>query len=160
LSTPPPVTLSPLESELVDFFEHLTAMLSMPQSYGQLFGILYASPAPICFEEIQAKLGLSKGSVSMGLRALRDMGVIQVVNRPFDRRDFYTCEHSLRRLAEAFLNHKILPHLANGHDRIARMEQLLADQPSSDFHQSAVHSLKTWHKKANTLLPFVQRLIK
>jgi len=151
---------SELHSELREFFIHLASMLSMPKSLGEIYGLLYASAEPLCFEDIQTELEISKGSTSMGLRSLREMGAIVVVNQPGDRRDFYTAEHSLRRLAEAFLSTRIRPHLENGEARIEKMEALLEDQPDDPYLHQAVGSLRTWNRKAKRLLPLIQRLIK
>jgi DNA-binding transcriptional regulator GbsR (MarR family) len=149
-----------VERELVEFFVHLCAMLSLPRSVGEIYGAIYASPQPLCFEDIQQRLGISKGSVSQGLRFLRDMGAVQVKYIPGDRRDHFAAEHSLRRLAEGFLRDRVQPHLDNGRRRIEAIEQQLdPEHPDYDHYVEAVRALRDWSNKANRLLPLLRQVI-
>ena len=61
-----------LENEIVEHFADLAAMLAQPRSYGQIYGLLFASTQPLSFTDIVERLDLSKGSVSQGLKALRE----------------------------------------------------------------------------------------
>lgn len=136
-------------------------MLSLPKSVGEIYGLLYATPDPIPFDEIQQRLNISKGSVSQGLRFLRSLGAVQVRYMAGDRRDHYQAETSLRRLAEGFLRDRIQPHLDNGHNRLQTMEQMLnPDHPHHEHYQSALNSLKTWSHRARLLMPLVKRVVK
>lgn len=153
--------LSPLELELIEFFVHLAGMLSLPKSVGEIYGLLYGTEEPQTFDVIQTRLNISKGSVSQGLRFLRNINAVKVVYVAGDRRDYYTAEHSLRRLADGFLRERIIPHLDNGKARIAHMESLLNNDPNATPHQkSAINSLKTWSKKASLFLPLLKRIIR
>lgn len=68
--------LTPFEVEIVAVFADLVVLLGLPKSMGEIYGILFASAEPLTFVEIEQKLDLSKGSVSQGLRALRELGAI------------------------------------------------------------------------------------
>jgi DNA-binding transcriptional regulator GbsR (MarR family) len=150
-----------LEHEFIEFFVHLAGMLSLPKSVGEIYGLLYATPAAIPFEEIQNRLKISKGSVSQGLRFLRSLGAVQVRYVSGDRRDHYQAETSLRRLAEGFLRDRIQPHLDSGQQRLQTMEQLLdPTDPHHEHYQSALNSLKSWSNRARLLMPLVKRVVK
>ena len=62
------------EEAVVDFFVDAADLLGVPKSVAVLYGIVFASPQPLSFADIQARGTLSKGSVSQGLRVLREMG--------------------------------------------------------------------------------------
>ena len=64
------------EEAVVDFFVDAADLLGVPKSVAVLYGIVFASPQPLSFADIQARGTLSKGSVSQGLRVLREMGAI------------------------------------------------------------------------------------
>ena len=64
---------------MVEIFVDLVTLLGLPKSIGEIYGLLFASAVPLSFIEIEAKLHLSKGSVSQGLRALRDLGAVHEV---------------------------------------------------------------------------------
>lgn len=68
--------LNDFELSVVEIFVDLVTLLGLPKSIGEIYGLLFASAAPLSFGEIEAKLRLSKGSVSQGLRALRDLGAV------------------------------------------------------------------------------------
>lgn len=67
----------------------LTSM-GMPQAYGKLMGwLLICEPAAQSGAEITAALGLSKGSVSGGLRMLETAGLVHRVAMPGRRGTFF-----------------------------------------------------------------------
>ena len=72
-----PAALSPFEAEIVAVFADLVVLLGLPKSMGEIYGLVFASAEPPTFADIEQKLGLSKGSVSQGLRALRELGAVR-----------------------------------------------------------------------------------
>ena len=68
--------LTSFESEIVAVFADLVVLLGLPKSMGEIYGFVFASAEPPTFADIEQKLGLSKGSVSQGLRALRELGAV------------------------------------------------------------------------------------
>lgn len=58
-------------------FADLVVLLGLPKSMGEIYGFVFAAAEPPSFADIEQKLGLSKGSVSQGLRALRELGAIK-----------------------------------------------------------------------------------
>jgi DNA-binding MarR family transcriptional regulator len=66
------------------------AGMGMPQAYGKLLGwLLICTPAAQSGAELVAALGLSKGSVSAGLRTLEASGLVRRVAMPGRRGSFY-----------------------------------------------------------------------
>jgi DNA-binding MarR family transcriptional regulator len=66
------------------------AGMGMPQAYGKLLGwLLICDPAAQSGTDIVAALGLSKGSVSAGLRTLEASGLVRRVAMPGRRGSFY-----------------------------------------------------------------------
>jgi DNA-binding MarR family transcriptional regulator len=66
------------------------AGMGMPQAYGKLLGwLLICNPAAQSGAELVAALGLSKGSVSAGLRTLEASGLVRRVAMPGRRGSFY-----------------------------------------------------------------------
>ena len=66
------------------------AGMGMPQAYGKLLGwLLICTPAAQSGTELVAALGLSKGSVSAGLRQLETSGLVRRVAMPGRRGSFY-----------------------------------------------------------------------
>jgi DNA-binding transcriptional regulator GbsR (MarR family) len=106
--------LSELEKEMVGMFVRIAGLLSLPRSVGELYGVLFVSPEPLCIDDLMKKLQISKGSTSQGLKILRSFGAVRTVYVPGDRRDFFTAEAELRKIVAGFVNEQIRPHLENG----------------------------------------------
>ena len=57
------------EVAVVDFFVGAAHLLGVPKSVAAIYGIVFASAAPLSFADIAARLDLSQGSISQGLRS-------------------------------------------------------------------------------------------
>jgi DNA-binding transcriptional ArsR family regulator len=64
------------EAAVVDFFVDAADLLGVPKSVAAIYGIVFASPEPLSFADIAARLDISKGSISQGLRVLREVGAL------------------------------------------------------------------------------------
>src|SRR5205809_1576702 len=91
--------LSELEVEAIDLFIGLIRLLGMPKSVGELYGLLFVSPAALPMETLMERLHMSKGSASQGLKLLRSFGAVRTVYVAADRRDHYVAAFDLRRFA-------------------------------------------------------------
>lgn len=74
----------------------------LPRIAGRIFGLALVSPDPCSLDDIAETLGVSKASVSNDARLLEQMGFIERVSRPGDRKDYYQITpQSLERSLEA-----------------------------------------------------------
>jgi DNA-binding transcriptional ArsR family regulator len=80
-----PQSLTSFEAEIVAVFADLVVLLGLPRSMGEIYGLVFASAEPPTFADIEQKLCLSKGSVSQGLRALRELGAVREADRQSER---------------------------------------------------------------------------
>jgi DNA-binding transcriptional regulator GbsR (MarR family) len=156
--------LTAFERELVEHFENLAAMLGVPRSYGAIYGLLYVSPRSLSFTDIQMRLELSKGSISQGLRALREVGAIRPAVGADQRREHFVPETELRKLIGGFLRESIQPHLKGGTVRIemmkARYSDLLTNRTDhSRLLAGRLEKLRSWHLKGGMLLPLISRFL-
>ncbi len=150
-----------IEQEVVELFVRLADMLSLPRSYGEIYGCLYITEGALCMEELISKLKISKGSASQGLKALRNIGAIKTVYKPGDRRDFYEAECELRKLVAGFLRDQVDPHLESGRERVQRMRQItfVNDGDGNTFLKERIEQLDKWRQRAETILPWAIRMI-
>jgi len=154
--------LSELEKEVVEVFVRIAGVLSLPRSVGELYGVLFISPEPMCIDDLMSKLKISKGSTSQGLKILRSFGAVNPVYMAGDRRDFFTAEAELRKIMAGFVKEQVYPHLDNGKERMTRIENLLAEEipEKKKFIAERIERLKGWQKRAGALLPFALNFIK
>lgn len=157
------------ERECVDFFSETVQLFGVPKSVGQIYGLLYASPAPLGFSDIVERLEISKGSASQGLQLLRTLGAINAADsspqpsalssQP-SARVAYLPELSLRKLISGVLHERVKPLANTGADRLLRLREL-AEQGGGDgdFYLDRVEQLETWRRRLKTVLPLLTALL-
>lgn len=173
------------EVEVVDFFVAAADLLGVPKSVAAIYGIVFASPEPLSFAEIEARLDISKGSISQGLRVLREVGALKVVSpdslengrarssnnqepltsnlgsgssRPVDA---YTPDLELRKLVARFIENRLEKQLAGGRSRLASLEKHVPGRNGSAAElRTRLKSLSDWHTKARSVLPVVRGILK
>lgn len=155
--------LTEFEREVIAIFVDMMQTLGLPKSYGEIYGLLYATPEPLGFGEIHERLSLSKGSVSGGLKALKEIGAVKVAPLGSDRRERYEPEIELRKLVLAYVRERIQPQLEATSARMDRLDALLNQTtPVSAARktlQSRLGKLTKWRQKASGILPWVTRFI-
>jgi DNA-binding transcriptional regulator GbsR (MarR family) len=134
---------------------------SLPRSVGSIFGLLFASAQPLGLDDLIEKLGISKGSASMGLKFLHRMGAIHTVKTVDSRRTTYEPEMSIRRLLDGVLQATVLPHLRDSSDSFDDLESTLklSDPGDRAILEKRLQALRTWRRKAQTLTPVVAKLL-
>lgn len=153
--------LNPVEAGFISFFVHLAATLNLPRSVGEIFGYLFASPAPRAFDEIVANLGISKGSASQGLKWLSSIGAISPVYVPRDRRTFYVAETRMRNLFSKALQESLRPRFESNSRLVAELDATItteAEAGTAEHYRSRLASLRAWNEKALFLLPLLDKL--
>ena len=152
-----------LELEAIDYFVRLMSLLGMPRSVGEIYGLLYFSTEPMPMDMIAARLGISIGSASQGLRTLRSLKAVKVTYVLGDRRDLYLAESGFRHLLSTFIKEEIMPHLESGKARIDRMEEILGrdgEDYDEAFCRLRIEKLKRLQKASFRLLPTLAGLLK
>lgn len=160
-SAPASTGLNEFQLESVELFSHAARAIALPRSLGQIYGLLYATPEPLHLGDVFAGLQISKGSASQGLRWLRELGAVNVVLLPGDRRDRFVAETELRQLATGFLRNTAEPHLGNGSGHLERLEQVSANMLTDGNHKfllARVKKLRRWHQLAHRVLPVILKM--
>lgn len=150
------------EQECEQLFASFLRVFGVPNSIGAIYGLLYASPVPLCFAEIVDKLEVSKGSVSQGLTFLRQCGAIKPVAMSGDRREFFEPELGLRRLASGLIKEKVQPLAKETKEAVVRLKRHAATARGdlNAFQLERIEQLETWHRQLGQMLPIVQTLLK
>jgi len=152
-------TLNAFQLQAVSFFVHAFAALSLPRSIGEIYGLLFSTEEPLSLDDIIARLRISKGSASEGLRWLRSLGAVNPVYLPGVRKEHFTAETSLRKLATGYLRDRINPHLENGPERLRHLQDSIVEgAPESSFQKSRSNQVAGWYKFMGKVLPVVKAL--
>jgi DNA-binding transcriptional regulator GbsR (MarR family) len=153
--------LSPLETAIIDFFFQLSRLLGQPRSLAEIYGMLFISAHPLAMDDLIARLGLSKGSASQGLKFLRNLGAVKTVYVAGDRRVHYEAVAELRNLVTRFLRDQIVPHLDSGEERLKHIAGLVRQLPAQERARlnGRVTMLQSWGKRGRRFLPLVIKVM-
>jgi DNA-binding transcriptional regulator GbsR (MarR family) len=150
------------QRECVKFFAELVQALGAPRSLGQIYGLLFASSRSLTFTDIVEQLGISKGSVSQGLRILRSLGAVQNVTLAPDNREYFRPELGLRNLLSGLLREKMQPLLAEGGVRLLHLQEAAlkgSDPQSLKFSRGRVKQIESWRRQMGLMLPLLKVLL-
>ncbi|HWR71655.1 MAG TPA: hypothetical protein VN604_00635 [Nitrospirota bacterium] len=81
-----------LQHGTMDTMGRITAFWGFSKIMGQLYGLLYLSPKPLTLDEMAELLSVSKGNVSINIRALERWNMVRKIWVKGDRKDFYVAE--------------------------------------------------------------------
>lgn len=153
--------LSPLESEVIELFVQVSRILGQPRSLAEIYGLLFISGRPLAMDDLIERLHLSKGSASMGLKYLRNMGAIKPADLPGERRVHYVAVAELRNLLTGFLRDQIVPQLDHHHARLEKISGMVKELPAVDRERinGRITMLKSWGKRGRRFLPMVVKIM-
>src|ERR1700733_4453039 len=129
--------LTELETQAIDLFIGFVWLLGLPNSIGELYGLLFFSAHPLAMDDLMQRLNMSKGAASQGLKLLRAFGAIRTVYVAGSRRDYYVAEIELSQFATGFIKEELQPRLDHGLLRLQHMEKLVSDLPEADQSSAA-----------------------
>ena len=155
-------SLTDLEQKVVALFADGVRVAGLPKSIGEIYGLLFISQDPLSLDDLVARLQISKGSVSQGLKLLRTLGAIREVDGADRRRTYYGADIKLKKLVGGFIREQLRPHLTSGKDRIKALEPVVAEEEDPElraFYEDRVKKLERWLKQAKLLLPLLQRVL-
>lgn len=154
--------LSPWETSIIDVFVRAAGLIGLPRSIGEIYGLLFCANQALTFDELVGRLQISKGSVSQGLKVLRQLGAVKLHYVPGSRRDHYQPELSMKRLVRGFVKDQFEPHLESGTQRLESIEFLIQEEANESLREHALERLKTmrsWQSRTRKLMPIVMAVL-
>jgi DNA-binding transcriptional regulator GbsR (MarR family) len=165
--------LAAFESAVVSFFLDAAEMLGIPKSVAAIYSICFASTEPLSFADIHARLNISQGSISQGLRLLREVGALKVADQSFvaasDVRSLsssvrtvrYEPDLELRKLVIHFLESRLAKQLESSHGALRLIaERVPVETDSANVLKARVQQIQNWHEKTRALLPLAKTFLK
>jgi DNA-binding transcriptional regulator GbsR (MarR family) len=153
--------LTPVEIEVIGLFVQFSRALGQPRSIAEIYGMLFVSHQALSLDDLVERLQLSRGSASQGLKYLRELGAVRVVDLPESRRVHYEAVAELRNLAGSFLHQQVELYLSDSEarlERIARHSQDLTG--AARKHALArVKLLQSWEANGRQVLPHILKIL-
>ena len=171
------------ENRMVGFFVDAAELLGVPKSVAAIYGLIFATPEPLSFSEIAARLDFSNGSVSQGLKILREMGAIkEAAGKPAAAFSSQPSAHSstsgsklrarsvqyfepdieMRRLIQRFIEQRLEAQLRRGETSLATLEQTSTVHAGEDRQviDQRLAKIRRWHDRTRALLPVMKTFLK
>lgn len=149
------------EEQVVGFFVSAADILGVPKSVAAIYGIVFASAEPLSFADIEVRLDISKGSVSQGLRVLREIGALKEVSSDSERVGRFVPDLELRKLVGRFIENRLERQLTAGGAMLVSLGKAVPGRNGRAVElKRRVQSLSDWHSKTRALLPLVRTVLK
>jgi DNA-binding transcriptional regulator GbsR (MarR family) len=81
--------LAEVEQQFVELWGDMSSWWGVSRTMAEIHGLLFISGEALSAEDIQGRLGISRGNVSMNIRTLVEWGLVRRVRKRGDRRDYY-----------------------------------------------------------------------
>ena len=153
--------ISEVERDVIEHFVEISRALGQPRSFAEIYGLLFISPHPLAMDDLCERLEISKGSVSQGLKFLREIGAVKEVEIEEDRRTHYEAVAELRQLAGRFLRDQIGPRLAGSESRLKKLTTVANNLSSAEraHVNSRITMLQSWNQNTRRVLPLAIKLL-
>lgn len=176
-----PADVVAFEAAMVDFFVDAAELLGVPKSVAAIYGTVFASPVPLSFADIESRLDISKGSVSQGLRVLREVGALRATSlepgagsselkadslkleaaTSSARGILFEPDLEMRKLVGRFLENRLQKQLTSGGSRLTALTKSIPGKNGEAAElRRRLKSLQDWHSKARALLPLAKTFLK
>jgi DNA-binding transcriptional regulator GbsR (MarR family) len=84
----------------------ITSFWGFSRIMGQIYGLLYLSPKPLTLDEMAKGLSISKGNISINVRALGRWNMVRSVWVKGDRKDYYEAETDFWKIVKGVLKER------------------------------------------------------
>jgi len=142
------------EDSILQLCVKLCAIMGLPKSVGLIYGAVFVSARPIEAGDICKKLKISRGSVSQGLKFLRELGAIRVEGDNGNRAEHFVVEDHLRKAVETFVTKKIGPAFEELGQEVVRLEMNPKNNLPTEIKEK-LDTIRRWHSHGQLLLPLV-----
>ncbi len=152
--------LTNAQKEVISYFGDGVRVLGLPKSVGEIYGLLFITPAPLSLDDLVEKLAMSKGSASQGLKFLRNLGAVH--REEIERKAYYTPELQLKSLVGGFIKEEVRPHVKSGQEKLALIKSVIdqeKDEETADFYDERFIKMERWTKQAKVVLPLLQHVL-
>ena len=156
--------MDPLIRRFVEDAGMTTQSLGVGRVLGQIFAYLYFSTEPRNLADMQAALGISKGSASTGVRQLEQWGAVRKVWIKGDRKDYYEANDWFGRILKNAIADTVGKKMSA---YAALLDQLRGDLGGlhggeGEFIRQRIERLREFNARTQKLWdsPLVQMLLK
>ncbi|MBI1811784.1 MAG: hypothetical protein HY035_01705 [Nitrospirae bacterium] len=117
---------------LMEAVGRITSFWGFSKIMGQMYGLLYLSSKPLTLDEMSESISVSKGNVSINIRALERWNMVKPVWVKGDRKDYYEAETDFWKIVKGVLREREKKEFDQA---LASVSSIL--KKSEDIHKSS-----------------------
>jgi len=112
------------EDRFIASWGRMGSVWGISRTMAEVHALLYITGKPMCTDEIMARLGVSRGNVSMSVRSLLEWSVIEKVRMPGDRKEYFQAEQDVWAMLRAIARERIKREVDPLLDALDEIDQL------------------------------------
>ncbi|WP_134701882.1 GbsR/MarR family transcriptional regulator [Ammoniphilus sp. YIM 78166] len=120
-------SLRAAENMVIDAISETMDLYGVTPSIGRLYGILYFKQDPMTLDDMSAELGMSKPSMSTGIRALQQIHYVHKVWQKGVRKDLYLAEKDFFKTFTSFFSNMWNREIAVNQEAAERATEILTE---------------------------------
>ena len=155
-------SLIAIKKDFTEGLSQISRFWGFPKGMGAIFGVLYLSPTPLSLDEIVQETGLTKGAVSIEIRALARMGLVHRSSTLGDRKDYYEAEAdfyaAVRSILKERQNSEFDRAVRSVKETLTEMEENWVEDEDWNFVYERVQALQEFFDAIDSLSRAVVRL--
>lgn len=105
------------------------------RTMAQIHALLMISPDPLSQDDIMEQLSISRGNVNMNIRELIDWGLVDRVLVPGERREYFTAEKDIWKVAKQVASERKKRELEPVMKLMAQLEEVEGDKKDRQVKQ-------------------------
>jgi DNA-binding transcriptional regulator GbsR (MarR family) len=116
--------------------------LGLKRGLGRIWAALYLSPDPLDATSLKSALGISSGSLSMGLRELMELGLVHRTTPPGERRFYYRAEDEMWSAITRVFRERERQRMQELVERMKEAEALLLEDADQDADEARGYAVE------------------
>jgi len=105
------------------------------RTMAQIHALLLVAPEPMSADEIMEQLQISRGNANMNIRDLMTWGIVEKVLKPGERREFFTAEKDIWKVAMRIIKERKRRELDPMIDIMEQIKEIDGDRKDAESKQ-------------------------
>ncbi|HMO31797.1 MAG TPA: MarR family transcriptional regulator [Lacibacter sp.] len=146
--------LSEAQQQFISTWGAMGTHWGINRTMAQVHALLLISPDPLTQDDIMARLNISRGNVNMNTRELIDWGLVDRVLIPGERKEFFTAEKDIFKVATQIVKERKrreLDPMMKLMDQLSKVEGDKKDKEVKTFLDT-ISGIKKFGAHANNML--------
>jgi DNA-binding transcriptional regulator GbsR (MarR family) len=147
--------LDEAKDKFVQAWGSLGSNWGIPKTMAQVHALLLISEKPLSAEDIMSQLDISRGNVNLNVRSLIDWGIVDRVTVKGERREFFTAEKDIWKVATMIANQRRkreLEPMLKVLSQVKVVDESGADPEALKAFTSTIENIENFSGKADVLL--------